>query len=463
MSRGKTKYLPLIALTVDIIILTISFFIALQIRFEGVLPDVKFYTILFIGWVSLWVAIVLSYNLYEIPAIIKLERIVSKNLSAIAAFIIFSSSFIYFATEYKFSRIFFFIAVIIFAILIILWRITLIKVFKIYRRNGFNYRRVVMVGVNINVEKILEKVLMNPNYGFQLAALFTDSVPDTSIKKYYKGNLDLVVEYCKNNAIDDIFISLPYYKSELINELLKFGDNNLIRVHIIPEFSEYLSQIFAINYIENVPILNFRSEPLQSLSNRIIKRGFDVFFSLLVIILVFSWLFPILAIIIKLSSKGPVFFVQERTGKDGESFSCLKFRSMVVNGICDEKQATKNDPRITKIGAFMRKTSIDELPQVFNVLVNQMSIVGPRPHMVKHTELYRGVIDKFMVRHFAKPGLTGWAQINGFRGETKNVQDMVNRADADIWYIENWSFVLDLKIIALTAWTILFKKEENAF
>ena len=155
--------------------------------------------------------------------------------------------------------------------------------------------------------------------------------------------------------------------------------------------------------------------------------------------------------------------MQERTGKDGIAFNCFKFRSMTVNADSDNLQATKNDARVTDFGAFMRKTSIDELPQIINVLLNQMSLVGPRPHMLKHTDEYRVLVDKFMVRHFAKPGVTGWAQINGFRGETKLIKDMENRAAADIWYIENWSFFLDIKIVLSTAWSMFFKKDENAF
>jgi len=236
-----------------------------------------------------------------------------------------------------------------------------------------------------------------------------------------------------------------------------------MRVRVIPEFSEYLSQTFSIDYVKNIPIMKLRSEPLKSFENIAIKRIFDIVFSLLSIVLLFSWLFPIIAIIIKLTSKGPVFFVQERTGKDGEPFNCFKFRSMTVNALSDNLQATKNDARVTKFGAIARKTSIDELPQIINVLLNNMSLVGPRPHMLKHTEEYRVLVDKFMVRHFAKPGVTGWAQINGYRGETKFVKDMENRALADIWYIENWSFFLDVKIVFTTAFSMFFKKDENAF
>jgi len=196
--------------------------------------------------------------------------------------------------------------------------------------------------------------------------------------------------------------------------------------------------------------------------NRFIKRVFDIGFSLFVILFVFSWLFPILAILIKTSSPGPIFFVQTRSGRDNEPFNCYKFRSMRVNSDSDSKQATKDDVRKTKVGAFLRRTNLDELPQFFNVILGNMTIVGPRPHMLKHTEEYSKLIDQFMVRHFLKPGITGWAQVNGLRGETKTTEDMLQRVEADVWYLENWSFLLDLKIIFLTFYGT-FKGDKNAF
>jgi len=196
--------------------------------------------------------------------------------------------------------------------------------------------------------------------------------------------------------------------------------------------------------------------------SRFFKRLFDIIFSLFVIIFVFSWLCPILAILIKLESRGPVFFIQLRTGKNNQHFKCYKFRSMRVNHEADKKQATRDDHRITKIGAVLRKTSLDELPQFFNVLIGNMSIVGPRPHMIQHTEEYSQLTDKFKVRHSLKPGITGWAQISGLRGEVNNTEAMLKRVDADVWYMKNWSFVLDLKIIFLTFW-ITLKGDKNAY
>ncbi|NLP58833.1 undecaprenyl-phosphate glucose phosphotransferase [Lutibacter sp. B1] len=463
MPKGKTKFIPLIDFTVDILLLFLSFFIASCIRFGGIIPDNLFYYSLFLGWVILWIIIVLKFNLYEIPRIIYIHKVVSKNLKALLTFAFLSAALIYLITDYKFSRVFFVIAIVDFTVLVLLWRVFMVKFFKNYRHRGYNFRKIVLVGYNENMEKLFDKVFLNPDFGYQIEGFFTDVKLENHLKEYYKGTLDEVIGYCEENKVDDMIISLPHHKSDLINDLLRFGDNNMIRVKIIPEFSEYLSQVFSIEYIQNIPILKFREEPLQSLANRILKRGFDVVFSSLVVLLLFSWLFPVIAVIIKLTSKGPVFFSQERTGRNGIPFKCLKFRSMKVNAESDTLQATKGDCRITPFGAFMRKTSIDELPQILNVLANHMSLVGPRPHMLKHTDEYRVLVDKFMVRHFAKPGVTGWAQINGFRGETKTVQDMANRAEADIWYIENWSFMLDMRIIFMTVWTMLFRRDENAY
>jgi putative colanic acid biosynthesis UDP-glucose lipid carrier transferase len=219
--------------------------------------------------------------------------------------------------------------------------------------------------------------------------------------------------------------------------------------------------MFVQNF-DHIPVIAVRAEPLESMLNRMVKRFFDFAFSCFVIVFILSWLFPILAIIIKMQSKGPVLFVQLRSGRDNLPFKCYKFRSMRMNNDSDKVQATRGDKRVTKIGAFMRKTSIDELPQFFNVLMGEMSIVGPRPHMISHTEEYSKLIDQFMVRHFMKPGITGWAQVKGLRGETKTTEAMMERVEADVWYLESWSFLLDLKIIFLTVWNSV-RGESNAF
>ena len=214
--------------------------------------------------------------------------------------------------------------------------------------------------------------------------------------------------------------------------------------------------------MESFPIISLRPEPLENADNAFKKRVFDMLFSGFVIIFILSWLFPILAILIKLESKGPVFFKQLRSGRNNKNFWCYKFRSMKVNSESDTKQATKEDDRITMIGRFLRKTNLDEFPQFFNVLLGSMSIIGPRPHMIKHTEQYRAIIDRYMVRHYFKPGITGWAQVNGFRERQTLMNLMEARVNHDIWYFENWSLMLDIKIIFQTVIN-MFYGEKNAY
>jgi putative colanic acid biosynthesis UDP-glucose lipid carrier transferase len=463
MIKVKSKFIPVLFAFVDIILLVGSFILAKYLVFNGQIPYVFFYNTLIIGWSILWVVICLKFNLYEIPRILFTYKILAKNMYAIFTFIFLSAGFISMITDYKFSRLFFGYFMLFFGLFLLTWRLISSFLVKFYRKKGHNTSTILLVGMNKNILSLLHKIYLNPKYGFKIAGLYTDADVSAEVKNYYRGKLSEISAFLDANTVDEIIISLPYHQSKLINDLFRYADNNMMRVRVIPEFSEYLSQTFSIDYIQNIPIMKLRSEPLNSFTNRILKRIFDVVFSSVIVIVLFSWLFPIIALIIKFTSTGPVFFVQERTGKDDKAFNCFKFRSMTVNVASDVLQATKNDARVTPFGAFIRKTSIDELPQIFNVLLNNMSLVGPRPHMIKHTEEYRVLVDKFMVRHFAKPGVTGWAQINGFRGETKYIKDMENRAAADIWYIENWSFFLDVKIVFTTAFSMFFKKDENAF
>ena len=217
-----------------------------------------------------------------------------------------------------------------------------------------------------------------------------------------------------------------------------------------------------MDFYHDVPVLVHRKEPLEYLHNRWLKRLGDIIFSVLVILAVCSWLFPLLALIIKMTSKGPVFFKQERTGLHNDEFIIYKFRSMRPNKEADQKQATAGDQRLTGFGKFIRQFNLDELPQFFNVLKGEMSVVGPRPHMVAHTKEYTGLMDRYMVRHFAKPGITGLAQINGLRGEVTNTTDIEERVKTDVYYIENWSVLLDIKIILTTIYQSIIGKTAHA-
>jgi putative colanic acid biosynthesis UDP-glucose lipid carrier transferase len=236
----------------------------------------------------------------------------------------------------------------------------------------------------------------------------------------------------------------------------------MIRFKFVPDFRMFVNRNIHVDIVESIPILSFRSEPLEDIVASSKKRLFDIMFSLFIIVFLLSWLVPLLAILIKINSRGPVFFVQLRSGKDNQEFRCFKFRTLKVNKDADSKQVTRDDSRFTKLGKFLRKTSLDELPQFFNVLLGDMSVVGPRPHMLKHTEDYSRLLDEYMIRHFVKPGVTGWAQVNGFRGEIKDKEQLRKRIEYDIWYLENWSLWLDIRVIFLTLYVTL-KGDKNAF
>ncbi len=368
---------------------------------------------------------------------------------------------------FKLSREVLMITYISAFIFTMIWRFGFIKIVRIYRARGFNNRKVMIIGAGETAQEFKTMLEHKIEYGYQFLG-FYDNNPEkytAEVRKHILGTVEDAKKYAVEHQIDELFCALPYDEEEQIKTLIQFGDENLVRVKIVPDLSRFLTHHLnkvEIDYYGQIPVMTLRSEPLENIVNRFIKRLFDIGFSILVLIFILSWFIPLMAIIIKLSSKGPVFFIQKRSGIKNKSFSVIKFRTMYVNSDAHYKHATRHDQRITPIGKFLRKTNLDELPQFINVFTGQMSVIGPRPHMLKHTEEYSKIIDKFMVRHLIKPGITGWAQVNGYRGETKDVNDMEGRVRADVWYIENWSFGLDVKIIIMTIINML-RGEENAF
>jgi putative colanic acid biosynthesis UDP-glucose lipid carrier transferase len=320
---------------------------------------------------------------------------------------------------------------------------------------GGNIRNVIILGNGKDVEELKLFFTTNPNYGYNLMNVF-------SLKINKKDELKTCYEFVTKNNVDEIYGSLNTLNSTDLDGLIHFADNNLKTIKLLPDSKNRMLRNLAVEYYGYVPIISLRTIPLDKVVNKRIKHFFDVVFSLLVILLLLSWLTPLIALLIKTESKGPVFFKQRRNGLNYKEFYCYKFRSMRLNSKADLEQVQKNDPRVTKFGKILRKFSLDELPQFFNVLLGDMSVVGPRPHMVSHTEMYAKSVDKFMVRHFIKPGITGLAQITGCRGEVETEKDIVNRVKFDIYYLENWSILLDLKIIHKTVINAI-KGEEKAY
>ncbi len=342
------------------------------------------------------------------------------------------------------------------------------RIFMLLRFKGRNIRNVIIVGAGKVGMDFYEVLIKNPYFGYNVVG-FLDDEHKAFLNGQYLGTIEQLEKiFAKDLQIDEIIVALPNQAALRINEVVQIAMNEAVRVRIIPDYFQFLSAKYSIDMFGNFPIITVRHEPLEEFHWKIVKRTFDVVFSCLALVLVCSWLFPLIALLIKLDSKGPILFVQERWGKQNKKIYCYKFRSMYVNSPDTNSttgkynQATKGDPRITKLGSFLRKTSLDELPQLLNVLRGSMSIVGPRPHPTPLNVESKSTVDNYLVRHLVKPGITGWAQVNGLRGETSEPGLMKARVDYDIWYIENWHLGLDAKIIFLTVWRMLVG-DKNAF
>ena len=327
-----------------------------------------------------------------------------------------------------------------------------------YRLYGGNFRNVVVVGRDRNLKKI-RKVFDQPELGYRYKGFFDDR---TSGSPTYLGKMNDSFKYILENDIDYIYCIASKLSKKELEYLVTFADNNLKKLMIIPDNKEIFSRSMSIQLYDTIPVLAMRKSPLELDYAPLIKRIFDIVFSSLVILTVLSWLTPVLFVLMKFESKGPLFFKQKRNGVNRKAFWCYKFRSMTVNKEANTAMATKNDMRVTRMGKILRKTSIDELPQFINVFLGEMSVVGPRPHMESHTEKYETSIDKYLVRHFVKPGVTGLAQIKGYRGEIIKKADIVNRIRLDIFYTESWSLGLDLSIIFATVINAV-RGEEKAY
>ena len=381
------------------------------------------------------------------------EKIIALVAKTVTFFAIILSATAFFVSDFSLSAFYLFLYFTLCFIVISIWRVLFRIFLKSYRSKGGNTRSIIILGAGRVANRVYNSSITNLYYGYRFLGFFDDREEgDYCVNpQLVRGRLDDVVEFIKQTHVDEIICALPAGDDRKALPILQYAENNLIRFMIVPDFMRFISRSVSLSFLDNsIPIVSLMEEPLRKASNQLVKRLFDMVFSLCFIVTIFPLVFIVLAPIIKFTSKGPIFFKQKRTGENGETFNCLKFRTMKVNEEADSTQAKKDDDRITKIGAFMRRTNLDEIPQFFNVLIGDMSVVGPRPHMLKHTEMYSQLIDKYMLRHFAKPGITGWAQVTGYRGETKELSEMEGRVQQDVWYIENWSLWLDVKIIFMT-------------
>ena len=329
---------------------------------------------------------------------------------------------------------------------------------KRLRQSGYNTRYITLVGSDKELLHLYQKLIRNSTFGYRVRHIYgiiEGLSHDGSVKDF-----EALLSQPEDLTLgDELYLCVPRNERELIEQTVRLCDHRMVKFYYLPTAEEKLNLQPIL--IDDIGVMTTYTSPLEDPLNRLLKRLLDIVFSIIGLIFT-ALLLPFIALTIKRQSPGPIFFRQLRTGIDGREFRCYKFRSMHVNTDADRLQATTNDPRKFRFGDFMRKTNIDELPQFWNVLMGNMSIVGPRPHMLAHTEQYDKLIDKYMVRHFVKPGITGWAQVTGFRGETRKLWQMEGRVERDIWYIQHWSFWLDLRIIWLTVKTI-FKRDKRAY
>lgn len=420
--------------------------------------DQNYYNPLFVGYIIIfWIISSLLTKYYRVLRVTKFLRLLTLS---VRHFLLFILGFFTFFGVFKEG-------IVVhnqFLILLLIVSTTFsLKVFSFlllrwYRNLGRNFRKVVVIGMDEASKNIINLFNEKKTLGYKYEGFFSNKNNKSKI-----GNIEDSFQFVLEQKIDEIYCSLNELNSQTIRKITAFANSHNIGLKLIPDSKKLYSKNHNVEfYDDTLAVVNVQKLPFEFNENYIIKRIFDIIFSFFVCLFILSWLVPILWVLIKLESRGPLIFLQEREGLDGKQFVCYKFRSMRLNTMSDKIHATENDDRITRIGAFIRKTSIDELPQFYNVIKGNMSIVGPRPHLPSLSLEYQKDVDDYLKRHTVKPGITGLAQISGYRGEIKKKSDIKNRIRLDIFYIENWSFLLDIKIILKTVLHV-FKGDEKAY
>ena len=432
-----SKYLRPISIFFDLLVL--NSFVYLYLGKELIQP------VIIAVFSFLWIISALITKFYEVYRFTKFIKIVSYVFYQLLLFSIFVFAFFGVAETLNPGLSKTLIFLLYTFLLVSLFKFTLFYGLQSYRLGfGGNFRKTIIIGNDESVEELKEFFITQKELGYENRKTFSFKSP---------SDLDLqeCFDFILSRNIDEVYCSANELEEIQLNLLIEFCENNFKILKFISKRGGLLSKKLKTDTYGLSTVQSLRQMPLSNDYNTLVKRFFDIVFSLFIIMFFLSWITPIIALLIKIESSGPVFFKQTRNGIKYKEFTCYKFRSMVENIDADIQQATKNDKRVTKIGKILRKTSLDELPQFYNVLIGNMSVVGPRPHMIKENERYSKSVNKFMVRHFVKPGITGLAQVKGFRGEIETNEDIINRVKFDIYYLENWSLILDLNIVFLTA------------
>lgn len=463
MKNQLKHYLQRSLIVLDLLLLNIAFIICRILFADRISANITDTYLIF--WLMLnfaWIVLSFICRTYSEGNIVNFESFTKRTVQVYLLWVIAILFYLFFAREFVLSRFFIIIIISLFAFGLLLNRFLYVGINNYFKSRNQLFNKVLIIGYNETAKK-LEQYFEEDGINAHLLGFIEDEKNITELSRHpILSDIRHTIQTAIELDVQEIFTTITPEQNNYIYTLMNKAEMECIRFKVVPDLSVFVNKPVVINYIRELPVLSLRSEPLDDVGNRVKKRVLDVTVSLLVMVFILSWLVPLLGLLIYLESKGPIFFSQLRSGRNNKTFKCLKFRSMRVNKESDTKQATKNDSRITRIGSFIRKTSLDEFPQFINVLRGEMSLVGPRPHMVKHTTDYSKIVDQYMIRQFLKPGITGWAQINGYRGEIKDNIQIINRVNDDLWYLENWNIWLDIRIMFLTLYKV-FKGDENAF
>lgn len=413
-------------------------------------PNVEyFYFLFFLN--AVWLLVAISKNIYHEKYILSFESFSKVSMRAYLYFLSIVIIFLFFFRLILLSRVFITVVLSSIFVSLLINRFLYLGIYYYFKKRLLLVNKVVIIGYNPLSKKLVD-YLMEDGLNKEVVGFCEEDENVHELSNYpILSNVSNAVEMCKQYGATEIYSTVAPEHNHTLYQLIQGADDNCIRFKIVPDMGFFFKKQMHIDYLKEIPVISLRNEPLEDLGNRIKKRVFDIVVSFFVVMFILTWLIPLIGLLIWLESRGPVFFKQKRTGKNGKNFMCIKFRSMKTNANANVMQATKDDDRKTRVGEFLRRTSLDEFPQFVNVLYGDMSIVGPRPHMLKHTDQYSRLIGQYMVRQLLKPGITGWAQVNGFRGETRAVEQMQRRVEHDLWYLENWSLFLDMKIMIMTA------------
>jgi putative colanic acid biosynthesis UDP-glucose lipid carrier transferase len=462
MNKKLKKYIQISIVILDFSFLNISFILS-AILFEKWYTSLS--TIVENIWASMnliWLAASFFLGVYGNELIKNFEYFIKRTLQVYFCWVSFFLFYLVWTKNNSFLPSHILLNLIIFGLGLVISRFIYSWILN-YLKAQNNYRNKVMIlGFNETGKK-LASYLEEEGLNIELLGFSEDQYNVKELSNYpILCSINKAIATAKKMEVTEIFSTITPSENKNISSMIREAEKNCLRFKIVPNIGMNNIRPIVIDYIKDLPILSLRNDPLEDVGNRIKKRFLDIIISLVVTIFILSWLIPIIGLLILLESKGPIFFKQLRTGINDKSFNCLKFRSMKLNGDSDTKSATKNDGRITKIGGFLRKTSLDEFPQFINVLLGEMSLVGPRPHMLKHTFEFSKTVNHYMVRQLLKPGITGWAQVNNLRGEIRNQEDIKKRVESDLWYLENWTIWLDIRIIFMTIYHV-FSLTKNAY